>query len=161
MCIRVSDTATRQFSGSLALVLREIWIKCIHSPIDMGTYTHRDAHVHAQMIWPLHCCCSILLTQSKREESVLISKCSFSFRRAYLSFLSSTILAHPSAASIARQREEISDVLTITLINDVLYTFRPLEKFNNETHPSSMPTLGEIDTKNERARLNEKNLTFV
>ncbi len=44
MYMRVSDIAARQFSGSLVLVLHEIWIKCIHS----STLAHTHTHIHTR-----------------------------------------------------------------------------------------------------------------
>lgn len=87
MCIRVSDTATRQFSGSLVLVRREIWIKCIHPSIDIGI------HIDTHKLFDHYSVFSVFCLRNASEEIVLISKCSFSFRRAYLSFLSSTLVA--------------------------------------------------------------------
>jgi hypothetical protein len=118
----------------------------------MGIHTHKDTHKlfdHYTVVAPF-------FLRNARKEIVLISKCSFlSDVHIFLFFHQHSSRAHPSASSIARQREEISDVLMITMMINVLYTFVPLEKFNNEMHPS-MPTLGEIETKNEQEKERKK-----
>ena len=125
------------------------------------THTHIHTHtrtVYAQIICPLHCCFSILLTQSARREHHRLHTF-FSFRRAYLSFLSSTIytfvfLHLPTKKNREKQNSRrFLYVLMITMM--IIYTLLPLEKFNNEIH-SSMLTIGEIDRSTREK--NEKEL---
>ncbi len=117
----MSDILVRQFSGSLVFVLHEIWIKCIHPSTCAHTHTY-TLTVYAQIICPLHCCFSVLLTQSNRRDYHHLHTF-FSFRRAYLSFLSSTIYTfiHSSFCIIQQEKKKEKDFICIDDNDDDLY----------------------------------------
>jgi hypothetical protein len=129
------------------------------SNVSIHQHTHIHIHtVYAQIICPLHCYFSILLTQSNRRNHHHLHTF-FSFRRAYLffSFINNIRIYHPSFCIFQQKKgkKKISYVLMITMMIYMFYTLLLLEKFNNEMY-SSMPTIGEIEAGGENEERKNK-----
>ncbi len=180
----MSDTAARQFSGSLVLVLHEIWIKCIHP----STYAHIYTHTHTRYMHKLFVHYTVasrffLRNQIERETTIIIYiRSSLSDVHIFLFFHQQYTHTHSySSFYIFQQKKTYThernkkkkkkDFICIDDNSDDLYVLHLTATGEVQQWNAFVDADNRWDRENERAREekrekkrereNEKNLTFV